>query len=860
MSDQLDRAATWYAALLLGVLPLVIVPGIDEYTLLPRLAILQALSFIFSIYLASEVLRNHRPFSLGFLELSLFWVILAASALWAANPFRSTFDLAKHAATFSAFLLLINTLPRHAIPRVLSVHAITGIAVSVIGIAEYFDISPITIPSTGRPSSTFGFRNLAGAYLAAGIPISFLLGLIGRSAAERWLGAAATSAMFIFLAYTRARASWFGLLAGVGAASLLYWLGRRPALPNFRSIVSHWKAILLFCITLTTALLPDNLAERHVQRFDEKKADLATTIGATFKPGGDRGRFEIWSATLEQILDYPVLGVGLGNWEYFYPLYDGGSQVSPGHSPHRPHNDILWIWSETGTIGLVAFLALLAGIGRRAWRGCRSETDGESAKIAVCGIASIVAVLGVGMFSFPWERLPPELLFWTGAALIWIASGGSTLQKRRTARWATVLLSLVLMTGLGITIRHIQFDASYIKAHVAFLKKDYPATGQFAAKALSNGPFEHQAFIMLGESFYQDQRWDQAEETYRSLLDYHPYFANAYNGLGLVAFGRKNHTEALERFDHARRIIPDHYIATYNKGLVYEDLGMIDSAMAAYRRSFHYDHTKPFVNLGAIYRKMGMVDSAVALYTRAARHYIPSTEAWFNLANLYADQKEFIASAEAFAQFLNRWTKDDSVRAAAVQGLSQAYSGFGVQAEQRGSVDSARASYEKAIEIAPSESINWFNLGNILRQLGELEEARNAYVHAIELSPEHLGSHSNLGMTYMDLGQTQDAIKIYRKARNLDPESAILNYNLGHALLITGAVQEAEHALDTFRKTWKDDPRLIHYYMGNVYAQSERFDEARLSYKTFLASWDHDDDIRKSAKRILESISPDPEP
>ena len=856
MSNRPDRIATWYAQLLLGVLPLVIVPGIDEYALLPRLAILQALSFFFSLFVVVKTVRGTEAFGNGFLHLSLFWIILAASVFWAVNPFRSTFDLAKHSAIFATFYLLSNTLERSSIPRILCAHAVAGILVSVIGIAEYFDISPFQIPSTGRPSSTFGFRNLAGAYLAAGIPIAFLLRLIGTNRLERALGTAATALMLIFLIYTRARASWFGLLAGSAGALLLCWMAARkresgpPAISGRR--IPLWRTLAPFALAAILALMPDRLAERHTQRFDEKKADFATTISSTFRKGGDRGRFAMWQATLNQIADHPLLGVGLGNWEYVYPLYDDGTQVSPGHSPHRPHNDLLWIWSETGTIGLILYLAMLWAIVRRCWRSWRNPQVEQDGTVAGCAVASMIAVLGVGMFSFPWERVPPEFLFWFSASLVWVSSPRDG-KAVPSSNLALLLLPPLLLAGLWITVRHIRFDERYIQAHIAFQMKKYVAAGDFAEEALANGPFEHQAFIIQGEGLYREQKWDRAEESYLKIFDYHPNFANAYNGLGLVEQGRGNLEKALARYDQARAIIPNHYIATYNKAMVFEQMGMIDSAIAVYRESFHNDHTKPLINLGAIYRKMGMVDSAIALYLRAARDPIPSAEAWFNLGNVYAERKDFIASAEAYAQFLNRWPTDDSVRVAGIQGLSQAYSGFGVQAEMRGAVDSARASYRKAIEIDPNEPINWFNLGNVLRE-DKPEEAREAYERAIALDPTHLDSYNNLGMTYRDLDRTADAIEVFERALTLAPESPIVNYNLGHALMEIGEVERAQSALEVFRKTWTDDPILIHYYMGNVYAESGQIEQARTEYETFLQKWTGDPEIRNSVEKILRSI------
>ncbi|SVE60425.1 uncharacterized protein METZ01_LOCUS513279, partial [marine metagenome] len=136
------KAATLYVSILVTLLPLLIVPGIDEFALLPRLALFLSLTLIFSVYVLfySEGMRAlPRGIILGILS---FWAILAASALWATNPVRSTVDLAKHVPAFVMCVLLARSLSKDSISIVATCHAAVGLLVSVIGIAEYFDVSP----------------------------------------------------------------------------------------------------------------------------------------------------------------------------------------------------------------------------------------------------------------------------------------------------------------------------------------------------------------------------------------------------------------------------------------------------------------------------------------------------------------------------------------------------------------------------------------------------------------------------------------------------------------------------------------------------------------------------------------------
>jgi tetratricopeptide (TPR) repeat protein len=847
-----QKAAVLYVCLLVVLIPFAIFPGLDEFALLPRLALFLGLTLVFAICVIKLPGEDRRIPSGMLLALLSFWAIAALSPLWAGNPFRSVYDLAKHIPAWVAFVLLARTFPIAGLPIVVTCHATAGLAVSLIGIAEFTGISPFDIPSTGRPSATFAFRNLAAAYLATGIPIAALCGLVTPTRWQRALGLAAVCTMLLFLAYTRARASWFGLLAG-SCLALTMWLWNQYRFQSRIRIRPPLPAVLAIAATVALAFVPDQLAEQHTQRFDEKKESLTATIASISSPGGDRGRFAMWLGTLDMIADAPVLGVGLGNWEYIYPPYDRSAQIYASSSPHRPHNDILWIWSELGTIGLVAYLFLLYTVYTRCLRPAAPKSTANI--VGLTCIASTTAFLGIGMFSFPFERVPPELNLWLAISFVFALPEQS--DSGRRYRLPDLLLPALLALALVTTIRHIQFDSRYIRAHIEFRKKNYEEAAKWAAEALQYGTFDHQAWLVLGDGAYHRGDWKTSVKHYNTLLDYHPLFANGHNGLGLAAYGEGAMNEAITHYERAIEIVPRHFPAIYNKGLAFEALGEVDSAVTYYRKSYNSNYTKPYVNLGALYNSIGMVDSAISVYESAAlKAYLPAIEAFYNLGNLYLEQKEFAKAGDSFLTFMNRWGHQDSVWEAAKSGVAQAYSGFGVQLESRGSIDSAFASYQKAIEFNPTEHLNWFNLGNIFREKAKHKDAIEAYTRALEIEDQHVDSYNNLGMTYRDVGNDDKALQIYRRAMEVDPENAILNFNLGQVLLVLGRHSEGDKALARFRDRWTGDPALVHFHLGNALAQANRLEEARTKYRAFLQAWEREDELRRSAQRILKSISP----
>ena len=76
-----------------------------------------------------------------------------------------------------------------------------------------------------------------------------------------------------------------------------------------------------------------------------------------------QSRLHYWNASWEMFMDQPVTGVGGGQWKIEYPgtgLKGTNESVMSGQtSILRPHNDLLWMLSETGIAGALLFITLL---------------------------------------------------------------------------------------------------------------------------------------------------------------------------------------------------------------------------------------------------------------------------------------------------------------------------------------------------------------------------------------------------------------------------------------------------------------------------------------------------------------------
>ncbi len=77
-----------------------------------------------------------------------------------------------------------------------------------------------------------------------------------------------------------------------------------------------------------------------------------------------------------------------------------------------------------------------------------------------------------------------------------------------------------------------------------------------------------------------DKKYKEAIKYYNKAIAYDPYYATAYNDLGVIYYRYLNKTEkAIEEFQKALEINPDYLCAHTNLALICEELGRKEAAL-----------------------------------------------------------------------------------------------------------------------------------------------------------------------------------------------------------------------------------------------------------------------------------------
>ncbi len=95
-------------------------------------------------------------------------------------------------------------------------------------------------------------------------------------------------------------------------------------------------------------------------------------------------------------------------------------------------------------------------------------------------------------------------------------------------------------------------------------------TAQILALELevTKNPNNTEAWIQLGNRYFDDEKFDRAITAYNKALELSPNNANVLTDLGVMYRRNGNPQQAIASFDRASQIDPNHTTALFNRGIV----------------------------------------------------------------------------------------------------------------------------------------------------------------------------------------------------------------------------------------------------------------------------------------------------
>ncbi|MGI8608605.1 MAG: O-antigen ligase family protein [Candidatus Dormibacteria bacterium] len=181
------------------------------------------------------------------------------------------------------------------------------------------------------------------------------------------------------------------VLVGVPALAVSFsrgaWLGVLAALILLAAVNARRVALLGGVAAAgVLALLVPAVRKRISHEFDP--SDPLNSVNL---------RVAVWKATLKMLSHRPVFGGGLSGFHEAIAPYRQGT----GYSEQLlyPHNTFLTFWTETGLLGLAAFVWLIVDVARRCMQSIRARTPQHAYHVAFA--AAWVTILVHGQLDVP---------------------------------------------------------------------------------------------------------------------------------------------------------------------------------------------------------------------------------------------------------------------------------------------------------------------------------------------------------------------------------------------------------------------------------------------------------------------------
>lgn len=372
----------------------------------------------------------------------------------------------------------------------LAVLAAVTVLGSGVALLQAYDVSLPLIASARLPGGTYGNRNFMAHAGAIGLPLILYLTLTSRT---RWgvlAGAAGAMVSAAGLLLSRTRAAWVAVALG------LVFLIIEGAWVNGLWRERATRARLSLLLGAGVAGVAGALLLPNALDWKSDSPYLDSLVGvANFHDGSGRGRLIQWRNTLRMAKDHPVLGVGPGNWQVYYPLY-----TTPGDPAYDrgdpiptnpwPSSDWMAILSERGILACALLAAAVGGLMFVGWKRSRQHGTDTEGLAGLAMVAVLLVAVVAGAFDAVMLLAVPTFIVWTSAGalrpaprrlvslpkgaaqgVMWGAAGLGTLFAVRSA--LTALAILVAGSGSSRTalVWASRLDPGEYRLHMLLARK-----------------------------------------------------------------------------------------------------------------------------------------------------------------------------------------------------------------------------------------------------------------------------------------------------------------------------------------------------------------------------------------------------
>lgn len=550
--------------LLFALLPLVYVSSLIDNTLAPRQLFASVMSFLMIAvaFMIKPRLNQRMSWLTG--AFIIFLIMQFVSIAAAINVSESWVTISRYLLSFS-FVVITITYLRSGHLAVQDFVKAGFVFAAIASVLALFSI--LKVAGGGNfgeelyeVRATFSHKNL----LSSALMLSFPFAVMGSVILTGFWKKAALPLIFLMIIemfVLRTRGVWVAMFVAAISSGALYFFinkssGVKGRLPVKYIGIGAGLAILI--IAGLTAL-------------PIEKTGVLNSSSLT-------QRLAFWDNTMEMIEEHPLIGVGAGNWKINFPKYglitteaepyriDVSTYQGVTHI-QRPHNDFLWVWAESGPIGLLAFLTIFASAIVALVGNLRRATNRAELGLDLSVFFGIVAYLTFSFTDFPLERTPHTLLVMSLLALAFRKPELYSLKfscRQLLPVLAVAAAFSAVVAGYRISgekaSKQVQLynsrrDAQRIVPAVEEAINPFHKLDNFANPLRYYSSMGNLALsVNPGYKSQRNRLIQQAEADAREAVEAHPYNILALNQMGNVLKMQQRYDEAIEYYHRALAI------------------------------------------------------------------------------------------------------------------------------------------------------------------------------------------------------------------------------------------------------------------------------------------------------------------
>ena len=528
------------------------------------------------------------PRRMIFLAFTCYLLFSSLSLIIALNLGEAIFELSKIFLSLCFLFIATVVISRNANGRDILAKSIAIIAIflSMIGIIQYFQIPFYSFPGNSESIvySTMANRNLHSSAMFLLFPFAFY-GVLHFPGFWRIISILSTILIWYNIIITETRAVWVAVVVGaVSIVLLLAFLKRKRMLNGIASSYSK-RLLQATVILILVTLVSVSISKYYYPDFSPVER-LASITNLQHRSVSER--LVVWQKTIQMIKDNPIFGVGLGNWKIMLPHYGTTAMRSESGIVHfqRPHNDYLWVFSETGILGFVFYLSVFVIVLGYAIKIILYSSNDHNRIFSTLTLFGLVGYLVISFFSFPKERVVHSIL------LIFMISGVLSIYHKTfpipkrlvSSRISLFAIPLLIMLSLSIAIGYTR------------VMSEIHTKRALAAREAGN-------WELVISEIDKAESWFSNMEPMSTPL---PWYR------GLANFSLNNVEVAFKDFQRAYEIHPYHIHVLNNLATCYELLGHHLSAIGYYNEAIMIspDFEEALINLGAVYYNISKFEQA----------------------------------------------------------------------------------------------------------------------------------------------------------------------------------------------------------------------------------------------------------